>query len=181
MAMNLLPGLRCAPHNYYAGIRVRELSTEHILPLRLPTPNRLVYRQQCWGLLIESVYGRNLVQLRTTVPLCTHISRPVTFLLWAPLSSLAYFPILKKKNRVGLWDHVALCVCVCLCIPPIVARQRLGKSPLIVARQLFGKNAPITDKQRHGRNVTAVTNRHATIEELLDASFSIWPVSCQGK
>jgi hypothetical protein len=43
---------------------------------------------------------------------------------------------------------VCVCVCVCLCIPPIVARQRLG------------------------RNVTAVTNTHATIEELLDASFS---------
>jgi hypothetical protein len=45
----------------------------------------------------------------------------------------------------------------CLCIPPIVARQRLG------------------------RNVTAVTNTHATIEELFDASFSMWPVSYQGK
>jgi hypothetical protein len=30
-------------------------------------------------------------------------------------------------------------------------------------------------------NVTAVTNTHATIEELLDASFSMWPVSYQGK
>jgi hypothetical protein len=46
--------------------------------------------------------------------------------------------------------------CVCLCIPPIVARQRLG------------------------RNVTAVTNTHATVVELLDATFSIWPVSYQG-
>jgi hypothetical protein len=33
--------------------------------------------------------------------------------------------------------------------------------PLIVARQ------------RLGRNVTAVTNTHATIEKLLDASFSM--------
>jgi hypothetical protein len=41
--------------------------------------------------------------------------------------------------------------------------------PLIVARQ------------RLGRNVTAVTNTYATIEELLDASFSMWPVSYQGK
>jgi hypothetical protein len=46
-------------------------------------------------------------------------------------------------------------VCVCLCIPPIVAGQRLG------------------------RNVTPVTNTHATIEELLDASFSMRPVSYQ--
>jgi hypothetical protein len=27
----------------------------------------------------------------------------------------------------------------------------------------------------------AVTNTHATIEELLEASFSTWPLSCQGK
>jgi hypothetical protein len=39
----------------------------------------------------------------------------------------------------------------------IVARQRPGKNPLIVARQQLG------------RKVTAVTNTHATREELLDA------------
>jgi hypothetical protein len=60
----------------------------------------------------------------------------------------------------------ALCVSV---YPPIVAKQRLGKNPPIVARQ------------RLGRNVTAVTNTHATIVELLDALFSMWPVSYQGK
>jgi hypothetical protein len=49
-------------------------------------------------------------------------------------------------------------VCVCFCVfPPIVARQRLG------------------------RNVTAVPNIHATIEELLDAPFSMWSVSYQKK
>jgi hypothetical protein len=52
------------------------------------------------------------------------------------------------------------CLCVCL-YPPIVAGQRLGKNPPVVARQ------------RLGRNVTAVTNTHATIEELLDALFSM--------
>jgi hypothetical protein len=62
------------------------------------------------------------------------------------------------------------CLCVCLCIPLIVARQRLGKNPTIVARQRLGK-----------KNVTKVTNTHATIEELLDASFSMLPVSYQGK
>jgi hypothetical protein len=55
-----------------------------------------------------------------------------------------------------------MCVCLLLGngsvkIPPNIARQRLG------------------------RNVTAVTNTHATIEELFDASFSVWPVSYQGK
>jgi hypothetical protein len=61
------------------------------------------------------------------------------------------------------------CLCVYLCIFLIVARQRLGKNTLIVARQ------------RLGRSDTAVTNTHATIEELLEASFSMWPVSYQGK
>jgi hypothetical protein len=48
--------------------------------------------------------------------------------------------------------------CLCVCV-----------SPLIVARQRLGKNPTIVDRQRLGRNVTAVTNTHATIEELLDA------------
>jgi hypothetical protein len=67
------------------------------------------------------------------------------------------------------YEITLLCVCVCLCILPIVAWQRLGKNHLIVARQ------------RLGRNVTAVTNTLTTIEKLLDASFSMWPVSYQGK
>jgi hypothetical protein len=85
-------------------------------------------------------------------------------------------------------------VCGCVSVyPRIVARQRLGKNPLIVvrkqdgknppivARQRLDKNTPIVARQRLGRNVTAVTNTHATIEELLDESFSMWPVSYQGK
>jgi hypothetical protein len=40
---------------------------------------------------------------------------------------------------------------------------------------------PIVARQRLGRNVTAVTNTHAAIEELLKESFSMWPVSYQGK
>jgi hypothetical protein len=77
-------------------------------------------------------------------------------ILYIPIFSLLS---LFWKNRVGLWDHVAVyaCVCICLCILPIVARQRLG------------------------RNITAVMNTHATIEELLEALFSVWPVSYQGK
>jgi hypothetical protein len=69
----------------------------------------------------------------------------------------------------------------CLCIPHIVARQWLGKHPFIVARQRLGKNPPIVARQWLGENITAVTNTHATIEELLDASFLLWPVSYQGK
>jgi hypothetical protein len=77
-----------------------------------------------------------------------------------------------------------LCCSLCLCVsvyPPIVARQRLGKNPLIVAGQRLGKNLAIVARQRIGRNITAITNTHATIEELLDESFSMWPVSYQGK
>jgi hypothetical protein len=73
------------------------------------------------------------------------------------------------------------CLCVCLCISPIVARQGLGKNPLIVARQRLGKNLPIVARHQLSRNVSAVKNTHATIEELLDASVSMWPVSYQGK
>jgi hypothetical protein len=74
-----------------------------------------------------------------------------------------------RRNRVDLIDHVAICVCVSLCIAPIVARLQLGKNPLMVARQRLGKN------------VTTVTNTQATIEKLLDPSFSLRPVSYQGK
>jgi hypothetical protein len=82
-----------------------------------------------------------------------------------------------------------LCVCVYIYtlivarqrldkIPLIVARHRLGKNPFIVARQRLSQNLPIVaTRQRFAKNVTTVTNTHATIEELLDASFSMWPVS----
>jgi hypothetical protein len=65
--------------------------------------------------------------------------------------------------------------------PPIVARKLLGENPFIVARQRPGKSSLIVPRQRLGRNVTAVTNTHVTIEDLLDASFSMWSVSYQGK
>jgi hypothetical protein len=52
--------------------------------------------------------------------------------------------------------------CLCVCV-----------SPTIVARHWLDKNPPIVAGQRLGRNVTAVTNTHARIEELLDASFSV--------
>jgi hypothetical protein len=62
-----------------------------------------------------------------------------------------------------------LAFCVCECIPLIVARQRFGKNPPIIARQQPGKSPLIVAKQLIGRNVTAVTNTHATIKELLEA------------
>jgi hypothetical protein len=65
--------------------------------------------------------------------------------------------------------------------PLIIAGQRLGKNPAIVARKWLRRNPPSAARQRLGRDVTAVTNTHATIEELLDASFSMCPVAYQGK
>jgi hypothetical protein len=42
-------------------------------------------------------------------------------------------------------------------------------------------NLPIVARQELGKNVTAATNTHATIEELFDASFSMWPVTYKMK
>jgi hypothetical protein len=111
------------------------------------------------------------------------------------ISLLYFFKIgkwAKNKRKVGLWDRVA--VCMCLCIPPPLSSLRNGLvkasllllgngsvKHLIVARQWLGKSPPIVARQRLGRNVTAVTNTHVTIEELLDASFWMSPVSLQGK
>jgi hypothetical protein len=82
------------------------------------------------------------------------------------------------KNRVGLWDHVAVCVCVCVCLSPL---SLLGNGSvkifLTVARRRLCKNPPIVARQRLGRNFTAVTNTHATTKE----SFSIWPGSYEGE
>jgi hypothetical protein len=54
----------------------------------------------------------------------------------------------------------------CLCLyPPVVARQQLGKNPSHVAIKPLGKN------------ITAATNIHVTIEEWLDASFTVRSMS----
>jgi hypothetical protein len=75
------------------------------------------------------------------------------------------------RSRCCVCVRVSMCVCVSVCL----------STPLIVARQRLCNNPPIVARQRLGRNVTAVTNTHATLEELLDASFSMWPASYQGK
>jgi hypothetical protein len=40
---------------------------------------------------------------------------------------------------------------------------------------------PIVARKRLGKNVTAATNTHETLEELLDASFFSRSMSCQRK
>jgi hypothetical protein len=63
--------------------------------------------------------------------------------------------------------RVCAFVCVCVC----AARKGLGKISRIIASQLLGKSPLIVARQRLGRNVTAVKNKHATVEESLDALF----------
>jgi hypothetical protein len=113
-------------------------------------------RQKSWHLLQKS-HWRKHIRYRN------HYRDLNEYNFWL----LAYFPYFEKIKQA--YEITSLSVCVCLCIPPIVARQRLRKNPPIVARK------------RVSRNVTAVTNIHATIEELLDASVSVWLVSSQGK
>jgi hypothetical protein len=123
---------------------------------------------------------------------------------------LAYFPYIEKIEQAYEITLLSVCLCsppinvrmpepifmkfgtyTCIMAPgPISTAYLINPShqsvclyvyPPIVVRQRLGKNPPNLVRQRLGRNVTAVTNIHATIEELLDASFSMWPVSYQGK
>jgi hypothetical protein len=61
------------------------------------------------------------------------------------------------------------CLCVYMCIPLSLLDNGSVKIPLSSSRQQLDKT------------VTAATNTHATIEELLDASFSMRFVSYQGR
>jgi hypothetical protein len=51
----------------------------------------------------------------------------------------------------------------------------------IVARQHLCKNIPTVARQQLGVNFIGATNTQKTIEELLDALFSMLSVSFQGK
>jgi hypothetical protein len=90
-------------------------------------------------------------------------------------------------------SRCCVCVYVCVCVSPLsllgngsvkiplsFLSNGLDKNPPIVARQWLGKSLLIVARQRLGRNLTALTNTHATIEELLEASFLEWPVSHEG-
>jgi hypothetical protein len=79
------------------------------------------------------------------------------FILYIIFSMIIFSLLSLFWKKIGLWDHVAVRACVCVRVRVCVARQRLG------------------------RNVTAVTNTHATIEELLVTSFSMRSVSYLGK
>jgi hypothetical protein len=78
---------------------------------------------------------------------------------------------LKNKNKKGLCDLYAVCV------SRYPAHKRLNAWP-----SLYENCAWLhlyVARQRLGKNVTAATNTHTTIEELLDVSFSMRPVSYQ--
>jgi hypothetical protein len=104
-------------------------------------------------------------------------------------------------RKVGLWDHVAVCLCI-LSFKLLNAwtnlyetwnvyhstwallNGRIKKIPPIslclcmcILLSFLGNGSvkkPIDPRQRLGRNFTALLNTHATIEELLEASFSMW-------
>jgi hypothetical protein len=82
--------------------------------------------------------------------------------------NIGYF-VLQLYVPCGL---IVSCSWVSFWIDPaaVPARVQLGN-----VRLLYGTG--YIARQRLGRNVTAVTNTHETIEELLDASFSMWPLS----
>jgi hypothetical protein len=69
---------------------------------------------------------------------------------------------------------------VCLFPLPLLGNG-LVKIPLSLLGNGSVKIPLIDARQRLGISVNVVTNTHVTLEELLDASFSMWPVSYQGK
>jgi hypothetical protein len=71
--------------------------------------------------------------------------------------------------KVGMYIMAREPISTAYLINPSNQSVCLNMYPAIVARQWLGKN------------VTAATNTHATIEELLVASFSMWAVSYRGK
>jgi hypothetical protein len=77
--------------------------------------------------------------------------------------------LLGSRAHVGPWPPE------CVSISP---QSLLGDGSVEVPLSLLGNGSV---KIPLGRNVTAVTNTHATIDDLLDASFLMWPVSYQGK
>jgi hypothetical protein len=110
---------------------------------------------------------------------------------------LAYF-LYFQKIELGLREHCAVSVSVfTLSVnfwipePNLMERGTYIMAPKCILTAYFINPfhqsvhlyvyPPIVDWQRLGENVTAAMYTHATIEELLDASFSLRYVSCQRK
>jgi hypothetical protein len=84
-------------------------------------------------------WARNLIQC--------HLSIYSLIYRYLFISILSYFVKIEYAYEITL---LSVCVCVFRCIPPIVARQRLGKYPPIVTSQRFYKNPPIAARKLLG-------------------------------
>jgi hypothetical protein len=107
---------------------------------------------------------------------------------------LSYFPYFEKNNSRLMRSPCFLCLCVSLpltfewlnqslwnlvCIScHLSPSQRYFITPSHQSVRLYAY-PPFVARQRLGKNVTAATNTHAKINELLDASFSMRSVSYQ--
>jgi hypothetical protein len=117
---------------------------------------------------------------------------------WSPF--LAYFPYF-EKIKVSLWDHHAVCVSV-ICVSVYLPHQLLNVSTNLYEtwsvyhdnwahlNGVLHKSFPsvcvcmcptIVARQGLSKSVTAAMNTHATIEKLLEVSFSVRSVSYQTK
>jgi hypothetical protein len=122
---------------------------------------------------IATIFCRTCIHLFFICSCCltalSHLHTLCTVILMKNLercwkSAAKYFISLRslfRKNRVGLWDHV-VCVCVCLCIPISL----LGNDSVKILLSLLGNGTVET---------TAVTNTHATIEEIWTCRFQCGP------
>jgi hypothetical protein len=70
-----------------------------------------------------------------------------------------------------------LCILLCACIsPPKFLKAILVQLPVCVCVY-----PSVVARQRLGKHVPVARNIHTAIAELMYASFSIRPVTCQGK
>jgi hypothetical protein len=156
--------------------------------------SRLLCSRTSWLILpFRRVYSVRFSKRREGVsPAGTYGSAAATIILqhiedarWNVELFLAYFHYFEKK--VGLCDYHAVCVCV---YPPYkllngwttlyetwyVYHGTWAHINGVVHKSLPSVCVPIgypppVARQRLGKNVTSATNTHATIEELVDASF----------
>jgi hypothetical protein len=108
---------------------------------------------------------------------------------------LTYFPYLERKRKVCLCDHHAVGVSRHITFrmaEPIFMKLGMyimAPEPISTAYfinpsyrpQCLHVYPPVVSRQRLGKNVSVATNTHATVEQLLEASFSMRCVSYQRK
>jgi hypothetical protein len=145
----------CCPRNYFTRNRPRYIILHpHINFSRL------------------SLFLKNKNRfMMSSCSLCAY-EHPPPINFWMPLPAfinLGTYTTEPVHNSTAYFinpSHQSVCMYV---YPPIFARLRTGKYSLVLIRQRIGKN------------FTVATKKYATIEELLDATFSMSSVSYQGK